>query len=158
MSKNKYSIRPACSADLCALNRVIDAAVMSWELPERVKRLALDSYHYTEVDLEDYRIMLAVETDRLVGTIAWDRQPHKRDSGQHGLFVHGLYVLPGEWRRGIGRKLFNTAIQTALSSSLDGILIKAQKEARAFYEALGMYELPVNDSTREYAHRYWLAL
>lgn len=152
------SIRLAGPDDLEALNKVIDAALKSWDLPERVKRLALASYHYSEVDLDHYQIMLAFANETLAGVIAWDRQPHLIGKAQRGLFVHGLYVLPDYWRQGIGRRLFNIAKQSALSSALNGILIKAQKEAKAFYQTLGMRELPVNDATRDYAHRYWLAL
>ena len=42
MQANDIDIRPAGQADLEAINRVIEAAVMTWHLPDRVKRHALD--------------------------------------------------------------------------------------------------------------------
>lgn len=37
-------LRPASPADLGEISALIERAVMTWRLPERVKRLALPSY------------------------------------------------------------------------------------------------------------------
>ena len=44
MNTGDIRIRPVDETDLDALNRVIGAAVMTWALPERVKRLSLPVY------------------------------------------------------------------------------------------------------------------
>ena len=63
MKRADITLRTARQADLEAINRVIEAAVMTWDLPERVKRLSLPSYRYTSVDFEHFEIVVA-EDDR----------------------------------------------------------------------------------------------
>lgn len=40
MPDEHMTLRPATADDLEAVNRVIENAVMTWDLPDRVKRLA----------------------------------------------------------------------------------------------------------------------
>ena len=54
--------------------------------------------------------------------------------------VHGLYVHPEHWRRGVGRRLLQAAIQALDSDGYDTVTLwtLAESEAsRAFYEAVG---------------------
>ncbi len=44
MQTTDIDIRLAGHADLEAINRVIEVAVMTWDLPDRVKRLSLPAY------------------------------------------------------------------------------------------------------------------
>lgn len=155
MSQAGISLRPAGEADLDDINRVIDAAIMTWALPERVKRLSLSSYHYNAIDLQHYEIHVALLKARIVGVVAWDRQAQSVNSRQQGLFLHGLYVHPDYRRRGIGIRLIQCAELAASEAQLDGVLVRAQKDAEAFYLACGFLRLPVMDEERDYAHRYW---
>ena len=59
MNSADINIRPANEDDLDAINGVIEAAVMSWQLPERVKRLALPSYRYNAMDLKYFSLAVA---------------------------------------------------------------------------------------------------
>jgi len=52
-------IRPARQIDLDAINRVIEAAVMTWDLPARVRRLSLASYSHTLLDLQHLDMVVA---------------------------------------------------------------------------------------------------
>jgi predicted N-acetyltransferase YhbS len=148
------NIRTAQKADLDTINRVIDAAIMTWDLPERVKRLSLPSYHYNEVDLNHYEIYIALAGARIVGVVAWDREPH-RVAQQQGLLLHGIYVHPDNQRQGLGTQLFHEAEKSVTAQQLDGILVKAQKDAETFYLSRGMHKLAITDSEREFANRYW---
>ncbi len=155
MTEVKIQLRPATDVDLDVINRVIDAAIMSWDLPARVKRLSLASYHYNEFDLQHYDILVAVQDDRIVGVVAWDKQAHPLPHQQQALFVHGLYVHPDHQHQGIGSRLFERAETAMHENKLDGLLVKAQKAAVGFYQARGMRKLAVTNSDREFAHRYW---
>jgi len=148
-------LRPADDADLDDINRVIDAAILTWALPERVKRLSLSSYHYAPLDLQHFAIHVALLDGRIVGVAAWDSQAHPVAPQQQGLLLHGLYVHPDFQRRGIGARLFRRAEQAVSEAQLDGLLVRAQKDAEAFYLACGMTTLPVLDGEREYARRFW---
>jgi hypothetical protein len=52
-------LRQAAAADLDAVNAVIERAVMTWQLPERVKRLAMPSYRYGPHDLAHLHLVVA---------------------------------------------------------------------------------------------------
>lgn len=157
------NIRPARLADLESINRVISAAVMTWDLPERVKRLALSSYHYHAVDFAHFGMCVAEQHDQIVGVAAWEPAdprdlPDELAVGAHGLLLHGLYVDPSHQRQGLGRLLLQSVLQAAQQASVAGVLVKAQSDAVPFFRALGWTELAVRDRVRDYPHRYWQAL
>ena len=47
------------STALDAINRVIESAVLGWNLAERVKRLVLPSYRYTPLDVQHLSFAVA---------------------------------------------------------------------------------------------------
>ena len=74
MRATDIGIRPAGQADLEAINRVIEAAVMTWHLPDRVKRLSLPAYRYDSVDLVHLDIVLAEDSrQNIIGIAAWEQ-------------------------------------------------------------------------------------
>ena len=151
------TLRPANLTDLNDINRVIEAAVMSWALPERVKRLSLPSYRYTEQDVS-YLDMLVAQTaaGEIVGIAAWETaDPQDLPPGKTAILLHGIYVTPRYQHQGIGRQLFRAVVEAVKPRHVDGLLVRAQEQARGFFLAQGMELLPVEDSTRHYAHRLW---
>jgi len=59
MQATDIDICPAGQADLEAIDRVIESTVMTWHLPDRVKRLSLPCCRYDSVDLDHFDIVLA---------------------------------------------------------------------------------------------------
>ena len=54
--------------------------------------------------------------------------------------VHGLYVHPTHWRRGVGRRLLQAAIEALAADGFDTATLWTladSEESRAFYEAVG---------------------
>ncbi len=156
------NIRPARIDDLDAINRVITAAVMTWDLPERVKRLALSSYHYHAIDFAHFGMCVAERHDQIVGIAAWEPAdprdlPDELVAGAYGLLLHGVYVDPRVQRQGMGRALIAQAVTAATTQGAAGVLVKAQNDAVPFFRALGWAALLVRDRTRDYEHRYWHA-
>jgi N-acetylglutamate synthase-like GNAT family acetyltransferase len=154
--QSRINLRPAASADLPAINAIIEAAVMGWQLPERVKRLALSSYRYTPDDLSHLDIIVAELDHSLVGVAACE-EADKADlpDASQGLLLHGLYVHPDSQHQGIGSRLLQAIEQQVVRRHLDGLLVKAQSSAIGFFEAQGLTPLPSNDPERDYQHRYW---
>jgi GNAT superfamily N-acetyltransferase len=161
MDSSSIQLRFAKSTDLDAINAVVTAAVMQWDLPERVKRLALSSYHYSEHDFSTMGFMVAEDraTHQVVGIAAWE-PAHGTDlpPQRTGLLLHGLYVLPQRQGAGVGAKLFSAVEKVAGEEGYHGIVVKAQSGAGGFFRRQGMDKLRVEDDERDYAHRYWKAL
>ena len=118
----QLALRPAVDADLGAVNAVVERAVMTWKLPERVKRLAMPSYFYTAYDLKYQQIVVAEDSaSGVVGVAAWESAV-ARDcpQGRRGLQLHGLYVRPDQQRHGIGARLLSAAA-LAVRAGLDAL-------------------------------------
>jgi GNAT superfamily N-acetyltransferase len=150
-------IREAVTADLPAINGVVERAVLTWKLPERVKRLALPSYRYHAHDLHHQRMLVADLPDAgIVGVAALEEaDPRDLPHPHTGLLLHGLYVDPGWQGRGIGTRLIEAALTACRETGHDGLLVKAQPDAVAFFQKRGLQRLAVKDPEREYPYRYW---
>lgn len=157
---SQLELRPASDADLGAVNAVIERAVMTWRLPERVKRLVMPSYRYTGIDLKYLHIVVAEDrATGIVGVAAWEPAAvHDCPQGRPGLQLHGIYVEPDQRQRGVGTGLLFAAGAAARQEGHDGLLVKAQADAEGFFEAQGLQTLPVLQPDQEYPHRYWLDL
>jgi N-acetylglutamate synthase-like GNAT family acetyltransferase len=120
------NLRVARREDLDAINKVIEAAVMNWHLPERIKRLALPSYRYTNIDYEHLEILVAEIVDTgIVGVAACEMADPDEVPGQRALLLHGLYVSPEIQHQGIGSQLFRAIEALVHKHKCDGLLVKA---------------------------------
>ena len=153
----QVTLRQAGPGDLPAINRVVEAAFMTWDLPERVKRLSLPSYRYDEMGLRHLQLTLAERDGEVLGVAAWEPAGAVDcPPGRRGLLLHGLYVHPERMRRGLGARLLQAAREAAAAQGYAGLLVKAQNDSVGFFERLGLQALPVEDTARHYAKRFWL--
>jgi len=158
MHTEKIHIRPADITELDAINHVIELAVMSWPLPERVKRLSLPSYRYDAMDFKALEVVVALHDRDIVGVAAWETaDPKETPVEGPALLLHGIYVDPAHYRRGIGRLLFRQAERAVHAHGHEGLLVKAQASADGFFLSLGMHRLNPEDPERHYANRFWKA-
>ena len=157
MSSPDIHIRPAREADLEEINRIIEAAVMTWHLHDRVKRLSLPGYRYSSLDLEHLEIVIAEDKwQHTLGVAAWEpAEDGDAPAVNKALLLHGIYVDPPQHHRGIGRLLFSTAEHAVCSQAYDGLLVRAQQGANGFFIAMGMEKLRVDNPVRQYANRFW---
>ena len=125
-----------------------------WELPERVLRLTLPSHLYGPDDLVHMDLRVATDADAIVGVLALEPTRETPD-GTPGLLLHGIHVDPDHQRTGTGRALVAAAHEQVRAEAACGLLVKAQRQARGFFEHLGFRLLPVEDSARDYPYRYW---
>jgi predicted N-acetyltransferase YhbS len=149
----------ATKEDLPAINQVIEAAIMRWNLPERVKRLSIPSYFYNEQDLQHLEIVVAKQDNAIIAVASWEPAENKdTPDNQTGLLLHGLYVHPDKQNHGIGKKLLNAAENAARNKGLNGLLVKAQADAVDYFIKQGMHEIRIQNTSRDYAHRLWKAV
>ena len=157
MRATGIDIRPAGQADLEAINQVIEAAVMTWHLPDRVKRLSLPAYRYDSVDLAHLDIVLAEDSrQNIIGIAAWEQATTRESpAGSKELSLHGIYVSPSHHRQGIGSKLFRVAEEAVCKHGFNGLLVKAQQGSNDFFISQGMERLQADDPQTQYANRFW---
>ena len=157
---NELDVRELVATDLGEINAVVEAAVMGWDKAERVKRLALASCQYHADDFDHLTFFGAAGDDgKLVGAVCWETAEVVVGSGiVNALSLHGLYVHPRAQGHGAGSRLYELAAATALRCRLDGLFVKAMREAQGFFARQGMMLLPIQDPVRDYPHRYWLDL
>lgn len=154
-----YVVRAGGAEDLTGVNRIIEAAIGTWDLPERVKRLALPLYRYSEVDLTHLDLRLLEGPGGVLAVAAWEPADARDDPGAgSATLLHGLYVRPDAQRRGLGTRLLEDGIRLARVSGSQGILVRAQAGAEDFFQRLGFSRLPVRNEARDYAARFWLSL
>lgn len=160
MTINHLTIRPARLDELDTINEIIEAAVMSWELPDRVKRLAMPSYRYDEFDFKHQQIWVAEDEQKIIlGAFSLeDANAGDLPEDQTGLLLHGIYVKPSHHYQGIGRQLLQKAKKLVREMGKHGLLVKAQEDAIGFFVAMGMHLLHVKDCERHYNHRFWMVL
>lgn len=160
MQLDDITIRLASVDDLDELNGVVEKAVMSWRLPDRVKRLALPSYRYSQHDMQHMEILLAVGPNTtIIGLAAWELMDER--TGEHekpAILLHGIYVLPEYQRRGIGSHLLEMVEEAAHSGHHSGILVKAQTDAVGFFRGKGYSLVSVDTHSTDYPNRYWKAI
>jgi GNAT superfamily N-acetyltransferase len=51
--------------------------------------------------------------------------------------LHGIYVDPSFWKRGVGRVLFEAAVSRAKELKAGALMIYAEPSAEGFYKRMG---------------------
>ncbi len=154
MAERIPTIRAVGADELPRINALIARAVKTWELPERVKRLALPTYSYKPEDLASLTVVAAYVDETLIGTAAWETGQFE---GVPILSLHGLYVDPAYWGRGVGSRLLAAAEQAARAQGAAATTVKAQAGASGFFRARG-FAPPEARRGSDYAHLLWKRL
>ncbi len=152
---NKIELRNAGLADIDRINSIVAAALNTWQLTKRVKRITLPLYRYHAVDLAYMKLVVAyIANEGIVGVAALEEPPVTNIRTSHSTFtLHGLYVAADRHRQGIGRRLLEMVEDIALSQGADVLLVKARPEAISFFKAGGFDELPTRDWRSDYPHQ-----
>ncbi|MEM9602136.1 MAG: GNAT family N-acetyltransferase [Pseudomonadota bacterium] len=161
-TRAKVTLRKASPDDLMFINGIIETAVMSWQLPERVKRLTLPNYRYAAEHFDAMTLFLATGKDSadVLGVLAiCPAVEAEVPGGRPATRIHGVYVDPINHREGIGKKLVAHAVKAARKAGVDGVVVTAQPDAFAFFEAVGFErcEAPPSEDA-DFRNAYWKAL
>ena len=110
-----YSVRPAIARDAKAIAEI---HVATWQaayegvMPnDYLKSMTVEkrlAYWREAVEFSDPQILVATESDRVVGFVGFDRS---RDAGTKSVVgeIWALYVSPEHWRQGAGLALWDGA-------------------------------------------------
>ncbi|MGI9315965.1 MAG: GNAT family N-acetyltransferase [bacterium] len=152
--------RRPCLAELDCINHVISGAINTWRLPERVLRISVPLYQYSENDLLHMNFFIAETGDsKIVGLAALEGVEEKECRGDlRTLLLHGLYVHPAYHCRGVGSMLMESVEVFAHSNGVDGLLVRAQIDAQPFFENQDFVRMPVENESRDYPYRYWKSI
>jgi len=115
--------------DADALTEVAFAAKRHWGYPERWIQSWRDILTVTPKLVTENPTFSAIEDNRLVGFCSLTTEP--RPDLTH------LWVLPSAMGRGIGRALFEQAVEQARSLGFPAFEIEADPNAEAFYLHMG---------------------
>lgn len=142
------------SAQLEQVNTVIQSAVGTWPLAERLKRLALGSLQYDALDLDEFAMLLGLDNGCPVAVAVAAVDHIDLGSGRAPcVLLHGLYVHSGYQARGIGRLMHQTVAARARKRGCMGILVKAQRVSRKYFVKQGFHEIV--DPGIDYPYLYW---
>ena len=156
-NSQRWRIRRGALSELEAINGVIAAAVGTWRVSERVKRLAVPLYCYEAGDLDHMAVFVAEDdAGKLLGIATLEHMaPNTLHGGLDGLLLHGLFVLPGASGKGIGAELMKVARGYSAELGCDGFLVKAAKESAGYFAHAGLQPLRVTRPEQDYPHRFW---
>lgn len=93
--------------------------------------------HFTNVVPERCTVWLAEEGGRVVGFMAWSAETEHLDH---------LYLLPGQYRRGIGSMLLDKA-KSLSNGRMQLYAFQRNARARAFYEHHGFKAIEFGDGS-----------
>ncbi len=150
-------IRPAREADLPRINEIVEAAIMTWSLPDRVKRLSLPVCCYDQADLSHQRVLVAEGPDQRVAGVAALEPADTADTpgGVRGLLLHGIYVDAAIHRGGYGRALLGAALRAGHSGIYQGLLVKATRDAVGFFAREGLQRIRDPRLVNQYPYLFW---
>lgn len=153
---DRVVLRAARVQDLEGINRVIAAAMVSWRISDRVKRISLPLYQYQADDLDFFQLFVAENAEgELLGVAALEEgDPADGESGPGAINLHGIYVDPGFHRQGVGASLLDQVERIACLQGYRMLTVKAKADSTGFFVKQGFEKLPVRDPGRDYPYRF----
>jgi len=124
---------PARAEDLAALNGVVERAVMTWQLAERVKRLSLPATATTRTILVTCRSCWR-KTPRKASSASLPGMTPARATCRRSARPAAAWAVcrPRRQRGGVGSRLLDAAAEAARRQGLDGVLVRAQARRAVF--------------------------
>ncbi|MGR8948712.1 MAG: GNAT family N-acetyltransferase [Gammaproteobacteria bacterium] len=151
------TVEPVTARDIPTINGVIERAIMGWSIAERVKRNVVPLLQYDHIDGEHLALYSGCMNDTVISMYALDPNLTTIDWDCRGALLHGLYVDPAWQRCGIGKSLINHAERELQALGQSGIIVKAERVSRNFFERCGYTHIPPK-ADKDYPYTYWKRL
>ncbi|HMM80861.1 MAG TPA: GNAT family N-acetyltransferase [Pyrinomonadaceae bacterium] len=123
-------IRPADAADAVRLSEIAFAAKAYWKYPAEWLEKWRTQLTIAERDIEDDTVVKLTVGVEIAGFYML-----REDAGK--LWLEHLWVEPRFIGRGLGRKLFEHAVENAGETTFAAIYIESDPNAEGFYAAMG---------------------
>jgi GNAT superfamily N-acetyltransferase len=112
---------------------------------------------YSEIDFETFEFLLCRQVDKVVAVAVWGEHGlHYGPDGESSALLHGLYVDGHHQHAGTGTLLQTWLLARAATMGCEGIVVKAQRVSRGYFERSGYTRLPVGETGGTYPYRFWM--
>ncbi|NCW09436.1 MAG: GNAT family N-acetyltransferase [Gammaproteobacteria bacterium] len=139
---------------LPAINAVLESSITAWNLSDRLYRLSVNAYRYSESDWIDHQFYgLRDQNNTLLAILVLNDDASELPGDQSCLQIHGLYVHSDSRHQGLGQHLVDHAITLATTRQLNALFVKAHESAVPFFTKLQFQHIPVVDEIRDYPYR-----
>lgn len=126
------TVRPARASETARLSDIAHAAKAHWDYPPEWLELWRPSLTFDAATLERQWVRVAEIDGDAVAVVAVDGEPPT-------LELSHLWVHPAAMGRGLGRRLFELAVEHARSVGASRLEIVSDPHAEAFYRRLGAH-------------------
>jgi len=127
-------IRRALPGESDLLTEITIAAKRHWNYPEKWMQLWLPALTISPEYILENEVWLAVVSDALVAYYAL-----KQDGKD--LWLDNLWILPEHIGEGLGRQLFQHALERSRARKIFTLKIEADPNAQGFYERMGAHKI-----------------
>ncbi len=133
-------IRPAASSERRALNDLARASKSHWGYTDAELELWADDLSVSPRQIAAGRVMCALIEGRIVGFFAIERDDDAAE-------LDHLWVVPDLIGQGLGRALFERAVQMARQAGAQQLRVVSDPNALGFYTRMGAVIVGEHEST-----------
>ncbi len=139
------SIRHAVPEDADQLTRIAFAAKRHWDYPEEWMQLWIPALTISAEYILENEVWVAVENEKLVAYYSLKNVSRIANPtyspDPYDLWLDNLWVLPEFIGLGIGKQLFQHALERSRARGFSILKIEADPNAQSFYEKLGARQI-----------------
>ncbi len=126
------------------LTEVTVAAKRHWNYPEKWMQIWLPALTISPEYISEHETWIAVMDDLVVAYYSLKSHPARNDGEE--LWLDNLWVLPEYIGRGIGKSLFEHALEKSRARGASLLKIEADPNAVSFYERMGAWRVSEHHS------------
>lgn len=128
--KIKVEFSPAEFNDAGLLTQIAISAKRHWNYPDAWMQIWLPSLTMTPEYIGTHEVWMAIVNKHPVGYYSFDEN-------EEGFWLDNLWISPDHMGQGIGKALFEHALERCKKHGVSVLKIEADPNAQSFYERMG---------------------
>ncbi|NNE68411.1 MAG: GNAT family N-acetyltransferase [Pyrinomonadaceae bacterium] len=138
----EYEVRKACPENASVLSAIAFESKAYWGYSEEFMEACRDEIEVTKEKMLQKRFQFVSMSigGKIVGFYSLER------ISEEAVELEALFVAPGFIGKRIGRALFESAVETAVSGGFEEMLIVSDPNAAGFYKAAGCEQVGDEES------------